>query len=150
MHSMVAFFGIQLHRYYFMQEHMSRLRRLMRSCFMVAPLYVFHSCLPHPADPTLTTENLMEVVKGRERRWEDLAGKLVVRYTKITEIKAGYHDEIRRMEEVIKEYVRYIPNHSWDHFARVLQSMGLHQLGDAVTDKYVRGIIMICGSIVNT
>ena len=95
---------------------------------------------PHPADPTLTTENLMEVVKGLETRWKDLAGELYVRGKKITEIKNGYHDEIRRMEEVMKEYVRYKPNHSWGHFASALQRIGLQQQSVAVTDKYVRGI----------
>ena len=34
---------------------------------------------PHPADPTLTTDNLMEVVKEVEHRWEDLGRKLGLR-----------------------------------------------------------------------
>ena len=82
----------------------------------------------------------MEVVKGLETRWKDLAGELRVRYTKRTEIKNSYHDEVRRMEEVMKEYVRYKPTRSWDHFARALQQMGLPQKADAVIAKYMRGI----------
>ena len=35
--------------------------------------------LPHPADPTLTTDNLMEVVKEVEYRWEELREELRVR-----------------------------------------------------------------------
>ena len=107
---------------------------------MVAPIVLFSLLSPHPADPTLNTENLMEVVKGLETWWKDLAGELCVQDKKITEIKNGYHDEIQRMEEVMKEYVRYKPNHSWDHFAWALQGMGLSQKADAVTAKYVRGI----------
>ena len=89
----------------------------------------------------------MEVVKGLETRWEDLAVELRVIYTKRIEIKTGYHDEIRRMEEVMKVYVRYYPTRSWDDFAMALQRMGLRQHGDAVTDKYVRG--MISGNVLS-
>ena len=115
------------------------------SCISMAffwnPVAWLHHCTfsllsPHPADPTLTTGNLMEVVKGLETRWKDLAGKLYVRDKKITEIENGYHDEIRRMEE----YVRYYPLRSWDGVASALRRMGLHQQGDVVIAKYVRGI----------
>ena len=82
----------------------------------------------------------MEVVKGLETRWEDLAGKLMVRDQKITEIKTTYHDDIRRMEEVMKEYMRYYPTRSWGHFAGALQWMRLHQQAAIVIAKYVRGI----------
>ena len=92
----------------------------------------------------------MEVVKGQERRWKDLAGKLGVRREKIAEIKRTDHNDIQRMEAVMDDYVRYYPLRSWDRVASALQRMGLHQLGDVVTAKYIRGIIMISGSIVNT
>ena len=82
----------------------------------------------------------MEVVKGLETRWEDLAGKLVVQYKKIAATKILYHDDIQRMEEVVKEYVGYKPNRSWGHFARALQLLGLQQQAEVVTTKYVRGI----------
>ena len=103
-------------------------------------IVLFSLLSPHPADPTLTTENLMEVVKGLERWWEDLAGKLMVRYEKITEIKATYHDDFQRMEEVVKEYVRYKPDRSWEGVATALQMVRLYQLVDAVIAKHVRGI----------
>ena len=95
---------------------------------------------PHPADPTLTTENLMEVVPGVERRWKDLADKLVVRYGKREEIKTLHRTDVVSMEKVLKEYVRYKPNHSWWEVASALQEMGLHQQADIVTTKYIRGI----------
>jgi len=99
------------------------------------------SLLPlHPADPTLTTENLMKVLQGVERRWKDLEDKLIVRYKKRTEIRSLHLSNVVSMEEVVKEYVRSTPNHSWGHVARALQEMGLHQQADTVTTKYIRGI----------
>ena len=99
------------------------------------------SLLPsHPADPTLTTENLMEVVQGVERQWEDLAGKLFVQRKKIDKIIALHRTNVVSMEKVLKEYVRYTPDHNWEEVASALKEMGLHQQADTVTTKYVRGI----------
>ena len=95
---------------------------------------------PHPADPTLTTENVMEVVKGLERRWEVLAGKLNVRYQKRAEIKRTRYNDIQRMEAVVDHYVRYYSLRSWEMVASALREMGLRQQGDIVIAKYVRGI----------
>ena len=92
----------------------------------------------------------MEVVNGLERRWEVLAYTLNVRHKKRAEIKRTDHNDIQRMEAVVDDYVRYYPLRSWGCVASALQWMGLHQLGDVVTAKYIRGIIMISGSIVNT
>ena len=94
----------------------------------------------HPADPTLTTENFMEVVKGLERRWMHLAVELVVQHEKIAEIKRTYPYDIQRMEAVVDHYVRYKPNRSWEKVASALQRIGLHQQGSIVTTKYIRGI----------
>ena len=84
----------------------------------------------------------MEVVKGLERQWEDLAGagKLYVPSEKIAEIKSTNHNDIQRMEAVVDHFVRYYPYRSWDCVASALREMGLHQLGDVVIAKYVRGI----------
>ena len=82
----------------------------------------------------------MEVVKGLERRWEDLADKLRVQYEKRAEIKTAYHNDVQRMEAVVDHYVRYYPLRSWGRVARALQVMGLYQLSDVVTAKYIRGI----------
>jgi len=76
-----------------------------------------------------------------ERWWEDLARTLFVRPTKISEIRSFHLTHVVSMEEVVKEYVKYTPNHSWGGVARALQRMGLHQQADTVTTKYIQGIL---------
>ena len=44
------------------------------------------------------------------------------------------------MEAMVDDYVTYKPNHSWEKVAGALREMGLHQQGDVVIAKYVRGI----------
>ena len=83
---------------------------------------------PHPADPTLTTDNLMEVVKEVEHRWEDLGHKLGLPMYRLS-----------GMADVVDEYVRCYPTPSWKQFATVLREMELDTLADKVTTKYVRG-----------
>ena len=93
---------------------------------------------PHPADPTLTTDNLMEVVKEVEHRWEDLGRKLGLRThyvgTKLQLI--GVHD----MADVVDEYVRRYPTPSWKGVGAALQRMKLDKLADDVTTTYIRGM----------
>ena len=93
---------------------------------------------PHPADPSLTTDNLMEVVKEVEHHWEDLGHKLGLRIhivaTKFQLI--GVHD----MADVVDEYVRRYPTPSWKGVGAALQRMKLDKLADEVTTKYVRGM----------
>ena len=84
---------------------------------------------PHPADPTLTTDNLMEVVKEVEHRWRDLSLKLGLPFYGLS-----------GMAEVVDEYVRRYPTPSWKQVATVLQEMKLDKLADEVTTKYVRGM----------
>ena len=103
-------------------------------------IVLFSLLSPHPADPTLTTGNLIQVVNGLERRWEDLAYKLNMRYKKITEIKRTDHNDIQKMEAVVDDYVRYHPLRSWDRVASALREMRLYQQGDVVIAKYIRGI----------
>ena len=84
---------------------------------------------PHPADPTLTTDNLMEVVKEVKHRWEELGHKL------------GLHmSGVHGMADVVYEYVRHCPTPSWKEVATALQEMKLDKLADEVTTKYVRGM----------
>ena len=85
----------------------------------------------HPADPTLTTDNLMEVVKEVEHRWEDLGHKLGLRTDNL---------EVHGMAVVVDEYVRHYPTPSWKKVATALQKMELDKLADEVTTKYVRGM----------
>ena len=84
---------------------------------------------PHPADPTLTTDNLMEVVKEVEHHWWDLGDKLGLHMYKLS-----------GMADVVDEYVRRHPTPSWKQVSTVLQRMELDKLADEVTTKYVRGM----------
>ena len=85
---------------------------------------------PHPADPTLTTDNLMEVVKEVEHHWKMLGLTLGLH------IRIGMHG----MAYVVDEYVRHYPTPSWKKVATALQEMELDKLADEVTTKYVRGM----------
>ena len=88
----------------------------------------------HPADPTLTTDNFMEVVKEVEHRWEDLGHKLGLPIYQLR------HSGVRGMADVVDEYVRHYPTPSWKKVATALQEMKLDKLADDVTTKYVRGM----------
>lgn len=90
----------------------------------------------HLADPTLTTDNFIEVVKEEKHRWKDLASEL--RLSTLGLLKLSIHG----MEDVVDEYVRRYPTPSWKQVALALQEMELHKLADEVTTKYVRGINM--------
>ena len=84
---------------------------------------------PHLADPTLTTDNLIEVMKEKKHRWWGLASELGLSTV-----------GMNGMEDVVDDYVRRYPNPSWKQVALALQEMELHKLADEVTTKYVRGI----------
>ena len=94
---------------------------------------------PHPADPTLTTDNLMEVVKEVEHLWEQLGDNLAVPDSKLENIKGLYQTDHLRMEAVVDYYVKFSPYSSWKDVGIVLQRTELHQLANNVTAKYVRG-----------
>ena len=94
---------------------------------------------PHPADPTLTTDNIMEVVKEVEHRWEEL-GRELVPLSKLWNIKGLYQSDHLRMEAVVDYFVKYHYDSSWKEVATALQGMKLHKLADEVTTKYVRGM----------
>jgi len=91
------------------------------------------------ADPTLTTDNIMEVVKEVEHRWEEFGRILVPRSKLRNNIRGLYKTNHLRMEAVVDYYVKYSP-YSWKYFGTTLQGMGLHKLADEVTTKYVRGM----------
>ena len=94
---------------------------------------------PHPADPTLTTDNLMEVVKEVEHRWEDLGHNLG--FPKVDgQLIDVDSKEIHGVAAVVDEYVRRYPGPSWKQVSRVLERMKLDKLADEVTTKYVRGM----------
>ena len=96
---------------------------------------------PHPADPTLTTDNLMEVVKEVEDRWWDLGYRFDgfdMPFSKMREIESLYQSAHHRMEAVVDYYVRYHPTPSWRDVTRTLQSASLYKQADE-TAKYVKG-----------
>ena len=95
---------------------------------------------PHPADPTLTTDNLMEVVKGVEDHLWGLGGVLGVPLSKMEEVERLYHSDYQKMEAVLDNYVKYHPAPSWKYFAQALQRVWLHKQADEVTTKYVKGM----------
>ena len=94
---------------------------------------------PHPADPTLTTDNLMEVVKEVEDRWSALGVWLHVPESKRVEIRRLYQSDHHRMEAVVDYYVRYHPTPSWKQVAGALRVMDLDDQSDEITAKYTKG-----------
>ena len=96
---------------------------------------------PHPADPTLTTDSLMEMMKEVEHRWKDLGDKLGLHTEFLSDELIGVDGkEIHGMADVVDEYVRRYPTPSWKGVATALQEMKLDKLADDVTTKYVRGM----------
>ena len=96
---------------------------------------------PHTADPTLTPDNIMEVVKEVEHRWEELGRHLMpASRFKVENIKGLYQSDHLRMEAVVDYFVKCHYDSSWKKVAAALQEMELHKLADEVTTKYVRGM----------
>ena len=93
---------------------------------------------PHPADPTLTTDNLMEVLKEVEHHWSVLSASLGVPYSKTVEIRRLYQSHHHRMEAMVDYYVRSLTP-SWKRVAGALQGLHLSEVAAVVTTKYVKG-----------
>ena len=92
------------------------------------------------ADPTLTLDNIMEVVKDTEEHWERLGEELAVGQFERNEIRSNYQNNYLRMEAALNFYIRYHPTSSWKGIATALRAIGFHDLEDVVTTKYVRGV----------
>ena len=107
--------------------------QLLPHCGTLLPL------VSPPADPTLTTSNMLSVLSGVEERWEELGGKLEVWPSKMNEIRQHHWSSTDRVEALTTFIIRYHPAPSWQHIASALQRMGLRDLADVVTTKYVRG-----------
>ena len=111
--------------------------QLLPHCGTLLPL------VSPPADPTLTTSNILSVLSGVEERWKELGEWLLeaasVRRSKRYEIRQLYHTSTDRIGALIRFYIRYHYTPSWQHIASKLQEMGLQDLADVVTTKYVRG-----------
>ena len=98
-------------------------------------LYLPH-VVPHPADPTLTTDNLMVVVKGIENCWDHLSSVLHLPRTKMNEIQSLYHSDHQRMVATLDYYLKHHPTPSQKEVAEARQRM---KQADEVF-YYVRGM----------
>ena len=111
--------------------------QLLPHCGTLLPL------VSPPADPTLTTTNMLSVLSGVEERWEELGEELLVApsvwWSKRNEIRRLHHTSTDRIGALSNFYIRYYYAPSWQHIASALQEMGLQDLADVVTTKYVRG-----------
>ena len=111
--------------------------QLLPHCGTLLPL------VSPPADPTLTTSNMLSVLSGVEERWEELGEELLVSasvwQSKRDEIRRNYRSSTDRIGALSNFFIRYHHAPSWQRIASALQWMGLHDLADMVTTKYVRG-----------
>ena len=64
---------------------------------------------------------------------------LEVWQSKRNEIRRLHRDRSHRIAALFNLYIRYYPTPSWQHIASALQEIGLHDVADVVTTKYVRG-----------
>ena len=107
--------------------------QLLPHCGTLLPL------VSPPADPTLTTSNMLSVLRGVVERWEELGRNLAVGQSKRNEIRQHHWSNTDRMEALTTFFIRYYPIPSWQRIASALQWMGLQDLADVVTTKYVGG-----------
>ena len=107
--------------------------QLLPHCGILLPL------VSPPADPTLTTSNMLSVLSGVEERWEELGRKLDVGWSKMNEIRQHHRSNTDRMEALTTFISRYHHAPSWQEIASALQEIGLQDLADVVTTKCVRG-----------
>ena len=77
-------------------------------------------------------------MSGLEEQWEELGGGLFVLSSKMDEMRR-LHSSHQSMRALFDFYIKYDPTPSWQHIALALQQMGLRDLADVVTTKYVRG-----------
>ena len=111
--------------------------QLLPHCGTLLPL------VSPPADPTLTTTNMLSVLRGVELWWEELGERLLeysgVWESKKEEIRRNHHSSTDRIGALSNFYIRYHYAPSWQHIASALQVMQLQDLANVVTTKYVRG-----------
>ena len=107
--------------------------QLLPHCGTLLPL------VSPPADPTLTTSNMLSVLSGVEEQWEELGERLHVWWSKMIEIRQLHHTSTDRVRALSNFYIRCHFASSWQDISSALQRMGLPDLADVVTTKYVRG-----------
>ena len=86
---------------------------------------------------------MLSVLRGVEERWEELGERLLVYVSvwrsKRNEIRLLHHTSTDRIGALSNFYIRYYYTPSWQRIASALQEIGLPDLADVVTTKYVRG-----------
>ena len=94
--------------------------------------------LPLSSDPTLTTDNVTEVVKGVP--YSILHFVLEVSNGKRREIDHQYQSEEQRREAQVAHAIHTHPCFSWKRLSALLQQyVGCHDAAAEVIRKYVKG-----------
>ena len=89
------------------------------------------------SDPTLTTHNVIEMVKGVDCSF--LRYVLGVSLDKWIEIKDQYQSEEQRSEALVAHVVLTHPCLTWKRLSTKLQQCGKSEAAAEVTRKYVKG-----------
>ena len=89
------------------------------------------------SDPTLTTHNVTEMVKGLS--YMDLRYVLDVSLGKQVEIHSQYQSDEQRNEALIAHAVLTHPCLTWKRLSTNLQGWGESEAAAEVTRKYVKG-----------
>ena len=97
-------------------------------------IYVLCSTL---SDPTLTTHNVMEMVKRVS--YSMLQSVLSVSIKKQFEIHTQYQSDDQRSEALIFHTISTHPCLSWNRLASGLLGLGYSEAAAEVTKKYVKG-----------
>ena len=89
------------------------------------------------SDPTLTTHNVMEMMKGVS--YGMLRRVLTASFYKRSEILTQYQSDDQRSEALISHTISTHPCLSWNLLASGLQRCGYSEAAAEVTRKYVKG-----------
>ena len=89
------------------------------------------------SDPTLTTHNVVEMMKGVDYNQLNLV--LSVSFDKWYEINGQYQSDEQRCEALIAHALSTHPCMSWKLIARGLQEWRYSEAAAEVTRKYVKG-----------
>ena len=98
-------------------------------------LYLYE--YPPLSDPTLTTHNVVEMMKGV--KYDHLFFVLIASLSKWLEIGDQYQSVEQRSEALIAHTISTYPCMSWNKLAGRLQQWGYREAAAEVTRKYVKG-----------
>ena len=90
------------------------------------------------ADPTLTTENLMELLGDVKEQWSFLATGLGVSTSQLQQINSYYQMNQDRLRASLDHWISSYPCSSWLMVATVLDQMdGNQHLAEVIRIKYI-------------